>query len=153
MNAEVIRIEAADPYPHDYDATVERNHREQQDDARPEIAGGTPDLAGYDTILLGCPVWNSRAPMIIRTLLDATDLADVTIYPFITYAVGEGSVFADYADLYPEATVGAGLAIQGEYATDSAPQIQQWVADNGLADDPGYPTPFSQPRPYLSFAV
>lgn len=133
VSADVIRIEAADPYPHDYEATVERNRREQQDDARPEIAGGTPDLDGYDTILLGCPVWNSRAPMIIRTLLDATDLAGRTIYPFITYAVGEGGVFADYSDLYPQATVGTDLAIQGEYATDAAPQIDQWLADNGLA--------------------
>ena len=32
---DVYRIEAADPYPDDYDATVERNVREQNDNARP----------------------------------------------------------------------------------------------------------------------
>lgn len=132
VDADVIRIDAADPYPHSYDPTVERNRREQQDDARPRIAGGTPDLSGYSTIILGSPVWNTRAPMIIRTLLDGTDLTGVTLHPFLTYAVGEGRVFRDYAELDPAATVTPGLAIHGEYAADSAPQVDEWIATNGL---------------------
>ena len=35
---DVHRIEAADPYPTAYDATVDRNGREQRADARPKIA-------------------------------------------------------------------------------------------------------------------
>lgn len=132
VDAEVIRIEEADPYPHDYEQTVERNQAEEDADTRPAIAGGAPDLAGHDTIILGCPVWNTRAPMIIRTLLDATDLAGVTIHPFITYAVGRGSVFSDYAEQYRDATVADGLAIQGEKAAGSGPEIARWVARNGL---------------------
>jgi flavodoxin len=133
IDADVIRIDAADPYRHEYDPTVDRNREEQEADARPEIAGGIPDLSGYDTIILGCPVWNTRAPMIIRTLLDATDLTGKAIHPFTTYAVGEGGIFADYAKLYPGAALADGLAIQGEDAADAGPQIEQWVADNGLA--------------------
>jgi hypothetical protein len=34
----VDRIRAADPYPHDCEATVSRNVREQGTDARPRIA-------------------------------------------------------------------------------------------------------------------
>ncbi|WP_418606576.1 flavodoxin [Georgenia sp. SUBG003] len=54
--------------PHNYAATVERNRQEQDADARPKIAGNLPDLGRYRSIILGCPVWNTRAPMIIRTL-------------------------------------------------------------------------------------
>ena len=39
ITADVYRIEAADPYPESYEATVERNKREQDDEARPAIAG------------------------------------------------------------------------------------------------------------------
>ena len=40
---DVYKIEAADPYPASYQATVERNVREQNDEARPEIAGPLPE--------------------------------------------------------------------------------------------------------------
>jgi hypothetical protein len=50
---DVFRIEAADPYPDSYDATVERNVREQNAEARPAIVGALPDVAPYDTVLLG----------------------------------------------------------------------------------------------------
>lgn len=132
VSAEVIRLEAADPYPHGYDETVDRNRSEQQADARPEIAGGVPDLGGYRRIVLGCPVWNTRAPMIIRTLLDSTDLTGKTIHRFLTYAVGQGRVVRDYADLYPGATIARGLAIQGERASDAGREIEEWLADGGL---------------------
>jgi hypothetical protein len=52
---DVYRIEAADPYPRNYDDTVARNVREEDDDARPAIASPIPDVARYDTVLLGSP--------------------------------------------------------------------------------------------------
>jgi len=79
ITADVYRIEAAAPYPTDYDATVERNKREQDEDARPAIAGNIAAITGYDTVLLGSPIWNVRPPMIMRTFVDAVDLRGKTI--------------------------------------------------------------------------
>lgn len=125
----VHEVLAADPYPDSYDETVRRNQQEQPEDARPEIDGDLPDLDGIDTILLGSPVWNTRAPMIIRTFLEqAGGLPGMTIHPFLTYAVGEGSVVADYEELCPEARVEDGLAIRGEEARDSADAVSAWLA-------------------------
>ncbi|WP_329331549.1 hypothetical protein OG866_02160 [Streptomyces sp. NBC_00663] len=67
IDCEVYRIEPADPYPESYDATVQRNNREQDADARPAIKGALPDLDGYGTVLLGSPIWSVRAPMIMTT--------------------------------------------------------------------------------------
>lgn len=64
------RIEAAEPYPDDYDQTVDRNVREQNDDARPEIANPIPAIDQYDVVLLGSPIWNLRAPMIMSTFTE-----------------------------------------------------------------------------------
>lgn len=47
--------------------------REQQGDARPKIASTLPSLNGYDTILLGSPIWNVQEPMIMRTFIEALD--------------------------------------------------------------------------------
>jgi hypothetical protein len=49
----VHRIDAADPYPHDYDETVARNVREQDGDARPAIANPLDSIDGNEVILLG----------------------------------------------------------------------------------------------------
>ncbi|WP_043497299.1 flavodoxin [Georgenia sp. SUBG003] len=133
VDADIFEIEPEQPYPHNYAATVERNRQEQDADARPKIAGNLPDLGRYRSIILGCPVWNTRAPMIIRTFLDGADLSGKTIHPFVTYALGGGRVFADYAELYRGATVAEGLAVQGEEATDAGKVVTQWLTESGLA--------------------
>ncbi|HEY0279119.1 MAG TPA: hypothetical protein VGC32_12705, partial [Solirubrobacterales bacterium] len=69
-DCDVHRIEAADPYPTDYEQTVERDVREQDEDARPATANPLPSIAPYDTVLLGSPIWNLRPPMIMRTFAD-----------------------------------------------------------------------------------
>lgn len=134
IGVDTYRIEAADPYPTDYEATVERNVREQQADARPAFAGTLPSLDGYDTLLIGSPVWNVQAPMIMRTFIEGVDLAGKTIHPFVTYAVsGMGSVRTGYQRWCSDSNVTPGLAIQGEKALDSGPQVGQWLRREALA--------------------
>ena len=52
--------------------------------ARPAIAALPEDLSGFDTILLGYPIWGGQAPKIILTFLENTDLSGKTIIPFCT---------------------------------------------------------------------
>ena len=128
-------ITAVDPYPDDYEATVRRNAQEQGDDARPAIAGSLPDLAGYDTVILGSGVWNVQAPMIMRTFIESVDLRGRTVLPLVTYAVsGMGRVADDYRELLPASTVGEGLAIRGEEAADSRSEVENWLRRVGLLD-------------------
>jgi flavodoxin len=115
IDCDVYRIEPADPYPTSYDQTVARNVEEEQDDARPAIAHPLPDLGRYDTVLLGSPVWNVQAPMIMRTFIDEVDLIAKTVLPFVTYAVsGMGIVEDDYRHLLPQANVRTGLAVRAK---------------------------------------
>jgi flavodoxin len=106
VGADVYRIEAADPYPHDYEETVERNKHEQDDDARPAIAGRLPAVSNYDTVLLGSPIWNVRPPMIMRTFIDGVDLSGKVIHPFLTYAVsGMGNTVDEYTRACPDSPI------------------------------------------------
>jgi flavodoxin len=125
---DVYRIEAADPYSDDYDATVDRNVREQNDNARPGIANPLRSISDYDTVLVGSPIWNNRAPMIMSTFVESLDFNGKTLYPFVTYAVsGLGSTERDYAASAPGATIGEGLAVRGEEVRSAQSQTDQWL--------------------------
>jgi flavodoxin len=128
LACDVYRIEAADPYSDDYDATVERNVREQNDNARPGIANSRTSITDYDTVLVGSPIWNNRAPMIMSTFMESFDFSGKTLYPFVTYAVsGLGSTQRDYAALAPRATIGEGLAVRGEEVQSARSEAEEWL--------------------------
>ncbi|MER5754487.1 flavodoxin [Streptomyces sp. NPDC002088] len=133
IRCDVHRIEAADPYPRDYDETVRRNVREQDDDARPTIKVRLPSLDGYDTVLLGSPIWNVRAPMIMTTFSEQLDFRGKTVVPFTTHAMsGLGTTARDYARSCRGATIAPGLAVRGEEVADADTDVKTWLRDRGL---------------------
>ncbi|MEV5964734.1 flavodoxin [Kribbella sp. NPDC051952] len=130
---DVYRIEAAEPYSDEYDDTVVRNVREQNADARPAIAGPLPGIGQYDVVLLGSPIWNVRAPMIMSTFTEQLDFTGTTVHPFTTYAMsGLGTTERDYARSCAGATFAEGLAVRGEEVQQAQPQVTDWLQRIGL---------------------
>ena len=133
IDCDVFRIEAAEPYPDAYDATVARNVTEQDSDARPEIASPLPSIDGYDRILLGSPIWNVRPPMIMNTFVDGLDFTGRTVHPFVTYAVsGLGSTERVYTEACAGAEIRPGLAVQGEEVAQHRDDVETWLRQNRL---------------------
>jgi flavodoxin len=133
IGCDVHRIEAANPYPDDYEPTVARNVRKQNENARPTIANPLTSLERYDTVLLGSPIWNVRAPMIMTTLVESLDWAGKTIHPLTTYAMsGLGTTERDYAVSCTGAKLGEGFAVRGEEAPDAQPDVEAWLRRIGL---------------------
>ena len=52
--------------------------------SRPAIAGKVADMAQYDTVFVGFPIWWYQAPRIIETFLESYDFAGKTVLPFAT---------------------------------------------------------------------
>jgi flavodoxin len=130
---DVYRIEPVDPYPVDYEETVRRNVQEQEAGARPAIANPLVSIEGYNTVLLGSPIWNVRAPMIMATFAESFDLTGKTIFPFTTYAVnGLGTTLRDYAALCPGATIGEGIAVRGEEVGATSADVESWLRRTGV---------------------
>jgi flavodoxin len=129
VDCDVYGIEAADPYPHDYDETVARNVREQDADARPEIANPLAAIDGYDVVLLGSPIWNVRPPMIMHTFAESYDFSGKTVHPFTTHAMsGLGTAERDYTTACRGATLGEGLAVRGEEVREAGPPaVASWL--------------------------
>jgi len=128
IGCDVYRIEPVDPYPNNYDETVARNVREQDANARPAIANPLAAIDSYDMVLLGSPIWNVRAPMIMSTFVERFDFTGKTVFPFTTYAVsGLGTTVRDYAASCPGATIGEGLAVRGEEVRDAGAAVEAWL--------------------------
>jgi flavodoxin len=133
IDCNVHRIEATDPYPASYDATVARNVREQNADTRPAIADPLASIEQYDTVLLGSPIWNVRPPMIMTTFTESYDFTGKTVHPFVTYAVsGLGNTERDYTASCPGARIARGPAVQGEEVTQHRTDVETWLRDAGL---------------------
>ena len=52
--------------------------------SRPAIAGKVADMAQYDTVFVGFPIWWYQAPRIIQTFLESADFSGKTVIPFAT---------------------------------------------------------------------
>lgn len=61
-------------------SSVEMNDRA----SRPAIASKVEDMAQYDVVFIGFPVWWYREPSIIDTFAEEYDLGGKTIVPFAT---------------------------------------------------------------------
>ena len=68
---------------------------------RPEIITGDVDIAPYDTIYLGFPIWWYVAPTIINTFLEAYDFSGKKIILFAT--AGSSNFGNTTAELKPSA--------------------------------------------------
>lgn len=133
IDCDVHRITPVKPYPHDYERTVERNKREQDDDARPTIANPLNSIAGYDVVLLASPIWNVRTPMLMSTFTEALDFTGVTVHPVTTHAMsGLGNAPDDYAATCRGARIGRGLAVRGEKVRGAGTEVDAWLRRVGL---------------------
>ena len=134
LNADLYEIVPEDPYTDedlDYTNPDSRSQVEGDDpDARPAIDGSIENMAEYEVILLGYPIWNGQAPKIISTFLESYDLSGKTIVPFCTsHSSGIGSSDDNLHSLAPEANWQEGTRFAG--GTDRA-EIEQWIEGLGL---------------------
>ena len=78
--------------------------------SRPAIAGTKSDLAEYDTVYVGFPIWWYIAPTIINTFLESGDFSGKRI---ILFATSGGSGFGKAVDNLRGSAVGAEI-IEGK---------------------------------------
>lgn len=103
-----------------------RSTVEMQDaSSRPVVASHVADMAAYDTVFVGFPIWWYVAPTIVNTFLEAYDLSGKTIVPFATSGGSSmGKTVEALAPSAPGANILPGGVLNG--ASDSA--IEKFVA-------------------------
>lgn len=122
-------IETAETYPEDYDATVEQNRREQNNDIIPELSGFVGNIEQYDTVFIGYPIWATTLPRPVVSFLSQYDLSGKRVIPFCTHAgYGSGDSYEKIRELCPDADVADGLSIHAEDLALAAGEIETWLA-------------------------
>lgn len=106
--------------------------------ARPPILSPVENMAQYDTIFVGFPIWWYEAPRIIQTFLESYDFTGKTVIPFATSGgSGMGKTVAILQKSCPKATVLPGKRMS---ASASANEVSSWLktlkltADEGVSD-------------------
>ena len=87
LDADLYEIIPEEPYTEEDLAyyTDCRADREQNDpDCRPAIRGQVENMAQYDTVVIGHPIWHGQAPRIISTFLESYDFSGKTLTTFCT---------------------------------------------------------------------
>ena len=134
LKADLYEIVPAEPHTDadlNYNDRKSRTSVEMDDPAcRPEIAGELPDLAPWDTILIGYPIWWGDAPRIVSNFVEQADLQDKTMAVFFT----SGSSGLGNSMKHLEEQAGAGTWLEGKRFTtrSTTEDLVQWAASLGI---------------------
>ena len=101
-------------------SSVEMNNPE----SRPSLGGNPVDIAAYDVIFIGYPIWWDQAPRIINTFIESHDLKGKTVIPFATSG---GSGISNSVEVlrsaYPGLNIQDGKLLNGA----SSASIRSWL--------------------------
>ena len=117
---EIYTAEDLDYTNKDSRATIEMNDKS----FRPPIAE-TCDVSGYDTVVIGFPVWWYTAPTIINTFIESVNLSGKTIKAFCTSGgSGIDKCVSDLQASYPELNFSKGMRFMGNTS-----KAKEWIED------------------------
>jgi flavodoxin len=130
IRADLFEIRTAMNYPDDYLETVAQATRERDRGFTPALAAKVTNLAAYDTMYLGFPIWGETAPPPIRTFLKTHDLAGKKVIPFVTHGgYGLGNSDAVLASHAPDARIGRAFSMQADQERQTMNTVNGWLEE------------------------
>lgn len=121
-------IQTQEAYPTDFQAVIDRNHEEAAQGSLPELTDVVENMAQYDVIFLGYPIWNTTVPQAIQTFLTSYDFSGKTIVPFCTHdGYGSGRSYSAIAEACPGAEVLEGIAIEATEISIAEGPVSDWL--------------------------
>lgn len=131
--ADLFEITLVNPYSSDYNTVLDEAQRDQNAQARPELATHVENMEQYDTIMLGYPNWWASIPMPIASFLEEYDFSRKTILPFCSHGGGRfGQSLTAIAKLAPNATMGEALSIHYSGGSELSSDVTDWLNSNGI---------------------
>lgn len=126
--ADFLEVKAAKQYAANYNAVVQEAKEEKAAEARPELVGGIDNMAAYDVIILGYPIWWWTMPMAMFTFLEQYDFSGKIIAPFCTHGgTSFGESLGDIARLAPGAAIAEGLSLRDSSVDRAQSDIKDWL--------------------------
>ena len=135
LDADIEAIEAVEPYSGDFQATIERCNKERESGQTPALKALQLNIADYDTIYLGYPIWFGTYAMPIATLVKEQDFEGKTIIPFCTF--GSGGLNTSTANLekaLPKAKILKGYGVRTARVASAAKELSRFLIENGYKE-------------------
>lgn len=95
VGGDIQAIEMVDLYTGSYREVVNRSREDFENNIRPEIKPFEKDMAGYDILFIGSPVWFSTYAPPVATFLATHDFTGKIVIPFCTHGGGGAGNFYD----------------------------------------------------------
>ena len=135
LGADIEEIVMVNPYDPDFQATIDRCMKEREQGIIPEIQPVKADIAAYDVIFLGFPVWfGTYAPPVQKFLLGA-DLSGKKIVPFCTFGSGglESSV-NDLKQAAPNSEIMPGYGVRAARLEAMPKELDNFLKTSGFLE-------------------
>lgn len=135
LGADIEEITMIDPYDPDFQATIDRCKKDQEQGVLPEIQPVKADIANYDVIFLGYPVWFGTYAPPVTTFLNGADLSGKKIVPFCTFGSGglESSA-KDLAAVEPNAEILSGYGVRAARLEAMPKEVDNFLKANGFLE-------------------
>lgn len=130
MDADMEEIVPVKPYDGDFKATIDRCLKEQEEGISPKIQPVAADIAKYDIIFLGYPIWFGTYAPPIATYLEQVDLSGKTVVPFCTF--GSGGLPSSVKDLtkqQPNARINGGYGVRAVRLKAMPKEVDQFLKE------------------------
>ena len=135
LGADIEAVEAVEPYSGNFQQTIERSGRERESGQSPAIKPLTKNIADYDVIFLGYPIWFGTYAMPIVTLVKEQDFAGKTIVPFCTFGSGGLNTSSDaLKKALPKAKIAKGYGVRTVRVTAAAKELDRFLKENGYKE-------------------
>ena len=131
--ADQFEVVAVKSYDMTYNKLIDVAKKEQQAGEKPAFKGKIDNLADYDIVFVGTPIWWGTFPQVMFTFFDKYDLSGKKVYPFSTHeGSGLGSIVRDLRRIYPKADIQKGFSIYGHDVRTGKDKVTKWLAGIGF---------------------
>lgn len=132
IGGDLFKIQTVRTYPTSHSECSRIAEQEMRSNARPELSSHVEDMAQYDIVFLGYPIWWYQEPMAIRTFLEEYDFGGKTIVPFCTTMSAEISQsIGNINELCPDSTIVNGHTFSTGRA-DNSSAVTEWLTEIGM---------------------
>lgn len=134
VSGDLYLIETVTPYTADFDELRDVNHDEMEQNYLPELKESDLDIAGYDMVFVGYPIWWYSAPMAVFSFLEENDLSGKKVVLFCSHGTGGlASSVKDISAVLPDSEIETNVL--GVYWND-IPECQETI--NNWLEEIGY---------------
>lgn len=135
LNADIEEITLVEPYDTAFQATIDRCKADREKGILPEIKPLKSNVADYDWIFIGYPIWFGTYAPPIASLLEKVDLSDKKVVPFCTFGSGglESSV-KDLAKAEPNAMILPGYGVRAARMDAVPEEVEQFLTVGGFIE-------------------